>query len=198
MIRAILTDIEVTTSSLSFVKDVLFPYACERLPAFVQKHAGEPAVRKLQQRYYDAGIGRFLPVDPVTAYEKPGQNFNRYWYANDNPYKFTDPNGRVAIITQMKDGSVLIQFPTKFMGPAASPANVAAAQEHVAGMSGTYSINGKETSFKVEATGVKEAAGVRKGLFVLRFPTHVGVLCLGGLFKVAMEPLQAKEKLSYD
>jgi enolase-phosphatase E1 len=50
MIRAILTDIEGTTSSLSFVKDVLFPYARERLPAFVQKHAGEPAVRKLLQQ----------------------------------------------------------------------------------------------------------------------------------------------------
>ena len=31
----ILTDIEGTTSSISFVRDVLFPYARERLPAFV-------------------------------------------------------------------------------------------------------------------------------------------------------------------
>lgn len=46
MIRAILTDIEGTTSSLSFVKDVLFPYAAERLPAFVRAHADEPAVRE--------------------------------------------------------------------------------------------------------------------------------------------------------
>ena len=37
VIRAILTDIEGTTSSLSFVKDVLvFPYARERLAGFVQ------------------------------------------------------------------------------------------------------------------------------------------------------------------
>jgi RHS repeat-associated protein len=48
----------------------------------------------MQQRYYDPMIGRFLSVDPVTAYTKPGQNFNRYWYANNNPYKFTDPDGR--------------------------------------------------------------------------------------------------------
>ncbi|WP_226470068.1 RHS repeat-associated core domain-containing protein, partial [Luteimonas panaciterrae] len=48
----------------------------------------------MQQRYYDPNIGRFLSTDPVTAYEKPGQNFNRYWYANNNPYKFTDPDGR--------------------------------------------------------------------------------------------------------
>jgi len=46
MIRAILTDIEGTTSSLSFVKDVLFPYAAEKLPAFVRAHADEPSVRE--------------------------------------------------------------------------------------------------------------------------------------------------------
>lgn len=46
MIKAILTDIEGTTSSLSFVKDVLFPYARERLAEFVRAHAAEPAVRR--------------------------------------------------------------------------------------------------------------------------------------------------------
>ncbi|MDC6668718.1 acireductone synthase, partial [Leclercia adecarboxylata] len=43
-IRAILTDIEGTTSSVSFVFDVLFPYAREHLPAYLRSHAGEPAV----------------------------------------------------------------------------------------------------------------------------------------------------------
>lgn len=46
MTKAILTDIEGTTSSLSFVKDVLFPYARERMADFVRQHAGEPAVNK--------------------------------------------------------------------------------------------------------------------------------------------------------
>ena len=48
----------------------------------------------MQQRYYDPGIGRFLSVDPVTAYSNPVGAFNRYWYANNNPYKFIDPDGR--------------------------------------------------------------------------------------------------------
>ena len=38
MIRVILTDIEGTTSSISFVHEVLFPYASEHLPAFVRAH----------------------------------------------------------------------------------------------------------------------------------------------------------------
>lgn len=44
MIRAILTDIEGTTSSLSFVKDVLFPYARERMAGFIASHADKPEV----------------------------------------------------------------------------------------------------------------------------------------------------------
>ena len=46
MIRAILTDIEGTTTSVSFVFEVLFPYARRRLAAFVADHGGEPAVRE--------------------------------------------------------------------------------------------------------------------------------------------------------
>lgn len=48
----------------------------------------------MQQRYYDPTLGRFLSVDPVTADGNTGGNFNRYWYANNNPYGFTDPDGR--------------------------------------------------------------------------------------------------------
>ncbi|MEH6414650.1 RHS repeat domain-containing protein [Pseudomonas sp. CGJS7] len=48
----------------------------------------------MQQRYFDSGVGRFLSVDPVSAYSAPGVNFNRYKYANNNPYKFVDPDGR--------------------------------------------------------------------------------------------------------
>jgi len=47
-----------------------------------------------QQRYYDPLVGKFLSIDPVAANPGTGGNFNRYWYANDNPYKFTDPDGR--------------------------------------------------------------------------------------------------------
>ena len=48
----------------------------------------------MQQRYYDPAIGRFLSTDPVQANANTGASFNRYWYANNNPYKFTDPDGR--------------------------------------------------------------------------------------------------------
>ena len=41
----ILTDIEGTTSSISFVRDVLFPYARDALPGFVRERGDEPEVR---------------------------------------------------------------------------------------------------------------------------------------------------------
>ncbi len=57
----------------------------------------------MQQRYYDPMLGRFLSVDPVTANGNTGTNFNRYWYANNNPYKFTDPDGRLSRGTGFTD-----------------------------------------------------------------------------------------------
>ncbi len=48
----------------------------------------------MQQRYYDPIAGRFLSVDPVTTSHDNGNLFNRYKYAENNPYRFTDPDGR--------------------------------------------------------------------------------------------------------
>ncbi len=45
-ITTILTDIEGTTSSISFVKEVLFPYARQHLPDFVQQHLDDAEVQQ--------------------------------------------------------------------------------------------------------------------------------------------------------
>lgn len=42
-VRAILTDIEGTTSSIAFVTDTLFPYARDRLAGYVAAHPGQVA-----------------------------------------------------------------------------------------------------------------------------------------------------------
>ncbi|NHA16187.1 RHS repeat-associated core domain-containing protein [Thioalkalivibrio sp. XN279] len=51
----------------------------------------------MQQRYYDPEVGRFLSIDPVGVDIATGANFNRYWYADNNPYTFVDPDGRNAV-----------------------------------------------------------------------------------------------------
>lgn len=43
-ITTILTDIEGTTSAVSFVFDVLFPFAARHLPDYLREHAQEPEV----------------------------------------------------------------------------------------------------------------------------------------------------------
>jgi RHS repeat-associated protein len=48
----------------------------------------------MQQRYYDQSVGRFLSIDPVTAYDGNPRHFNRYVYGYNNPYLYVDPDGR--------------------------------------------------------------------------------------------------------
>ncbi len=56
----------------------------------------------MNARYYDTISGRFLSPDPISPLEyMSGDNkniygFNLYQYANNNPYKYTDPNGKWA------------------------------------------------------------------------------------------------------
>ena len=44
---AVVTDIEGTTGSIAFVRDVLFPYARARIGAFIQARGDEPEIRAL-------------------------------------------------------------------------------------------------------------------------------------------------------
>jgi len=63
-VGAVVTDIEGTTSSLSFVKDVLFPYARERLGDFVRAQAQDNRVAPLL-RDVCAAAGEELDTDGI-------------------------------------------------------------------------------------------------------------------------------------
>ena len=58
--KAILIDIEGTTTSLSFVADVLFPYARAHLPAYVASHRAETAP-------IIADVAASEPGDPIAT-----------------------------------------------------------------------------------------------------------------------------------
>lgn len=66
-IKAILTDIEGTTSAVSFVFDVLFPYAQQHLPEFVRQHAAHPQVADQLQAVRDDSAEPDADVDRVIA-----------------------------------------------------------------------------------------------------------------------------------
>ena len=73
MATTILTDIEGTTSSIRFVKDVLFPYARREFPRFVREHGNDPEVRRwLDEHGIDLGNSdvealHWLVVDALTS-----------------------------------------------------------------------------------------------------------------------------------
>lgn len=48
-------------------------------------------------RYYDPLVGRFVGVDPKQVSPEDLHSVNRYAYANNNPYKYVDPDGHSPI-----------------------------------------------------------------------------------------------------
>ena len=73
----------------------------------------------MQQRYYDPEAGRFLSTDPVRA-DGGGGSFNRYEYAEDNPYRFTDPTG-MCTGTHICDGDLAVSTGAYTTGAADVP-----------------------------------------------------------------------------
>jgi len=47
-------------------------------------------------RYYDVTTGRFLTTDPAKGHIQQPASLHHYFYANQNPLRFTDPDGRTS------------------------------------------------------------------------------------------------------
>lgn len=58
-------------------------------------------------RYYDPVIGRFMGMDSIGFDENNPHSFNRYAYGNNNPYRYTDPDGRMTLAEFAAVGIVL-------------------------------------------------------------------------------------------
>jgi RHS repeat-associated protein len=75
-------------------------------------HVNDPetAFVYMQARYYDAGTGHMLSVDPVGSVPGDVFGFNRYSYANNNPVRYTDPDGRKCGTVDGKDSCTFDAF----------------------------------------------------------------------------------------
>ncbi len=105
----------------------------------------------MQQRYYDPVAGRFLSVDPVTTSDKDGQSFNRYNYANNSPYRFKDPDGKLAIpliplIVQTVVAAVASNSGAAAVGIAGGVAIGAAINQNSSGSGATAPGSGQQVS----------------------------------------------------
>jgi enolase-phosphatase E1 len=65
-IKAIVTDIEGTTSSLSFVKEVLFPYSRANLADYVRLHAEEPQVKAVLEETCKEAVAELDTEQSIT------------------------------------------------------------------------------------------------------------------------------------
>ncbi|KQZ66752.1 hypothetical protein ASD55_17345 [Rhodanobacter sp. Root561] len=88
-------------------------------------HVNDPetAFVYMQARYYDAGTGHMLSVDPVGPTPGSVYNFSRYAYANNNPVNLVDADGKKSAWIQ--DGRRTdIVIPVHFVGSGASEENI--------------------------------------------------------------------------
>ena len=70
----------------------------ENTPFYTGKpHDDDTGLSYFGARDYDPMIGRFLGIDPVGVDPANLHSFNRYAYANNNPYRYVDPDGRFAV-----------------------------------------------------------------------------------------------------
>lgn len=133
----------------------------------------------MQARYYDPVIGRFYSNDPVdylghVQRGNPVHGFGRYTYANNNPYKYTDPDGELPVLAI-------------FAGAAAvgAIANVASYALDTAKSGGSFSLSdaGKAAGIGA-ATGLGTAAAVLSGSAVVAVG---GTIAAGGAGSAATQ-----------
>jgi len=66
----------------------------------------ETGLSDFQARWYSPEIGRLLALDPVSFSEENFHSFNLYSYANNNPYRYIDPDGQSPFSMHSSDARI--------------------------------------------------------------------------------------------
>ena len=64
---------------------------------YTGKHQDATGLYYFGARYYDPETGRFITEDLVKGKLSDPQSLNQYAYCRNNPYKYVDPDGKIAI-----------------------------------------------------------------------------------------------------
>jgi RHS repeat-associated protein len=109
----------------------------------------------MQQRYYDPIAGRMLSIDPVITDSNTGSSFNRYNYANNNPYRYIDPDGR---FPESLEKSISQNFQTILT--VAAP-EISAAERNNLTLSATKFVNDNYDFFSIREVNISFTPHVR-------------------------------------
>jgi len=128
----------------------------------------------MQARYYDPVIGRFYSNDPVGYTPKnPVTSFNRYMYANNNPYKYTVPDGEFLQLVGMVIGAYSAYSAAQDLGlDSASTALAVASGAAIGSITGGVGSAAVATTFKqgaiqaAKATATQAVSKVAQGAVV--------------------------------
>lgn len=119
-----------------------------------------------EQRYYDPTLGVFLGVDSVNAYSNPVGQFHRYWYASNNPYKFTDPDERIVWFAPIFFGfnALLTINDANAPGPKAVPFSLPVGEQAASAIpAGGRAISGVKWAMRQGISSVSGRRAVRPG-----------------------------------
>ena len=97
--------IEKSCITLSLIQ--LINYSINQLFEKGHEHLSWFGLVNMNDRLYDAAVGRFLSPDPYVQDPTNSQNFNRYSYALNNPLKYNDMTG---------EETNLVDYPHGYLG----------------------------------------------------------------------------------
>jgi len=73
----------------------------------MHEHLPEFSLINMNGRVYDPLTSMFLSTDPYLQSPEDWLNFNRYTYALNNPFKYTDPSGNIFLLDDLIIGMVV-------------------------------------------------------------------------------------------
>lgn len=76
---------------------------------YTGKYEEQTGLMYFGDRWYNPALGRFYQMDPVQFVEENIHSYNRYAYANNNPYKYVDADGRSSTLAALQRGVTLDQ-----------------------------------------------------------------------------------------
>ena len=129
-----------------------------------------------------------MGIDPVGVDENNVHSHNRYAYANNNPYRFVDPDGRVA--QDIKDwwNDSVAGFQSETVGEFALKALQGLGPAEAVMMGGIGVVKGLATEAKTAGAAIEKGIEAANGLKITGFTGHGVERAIGSSGRMGVKP----------